>query len=153
MGEQPPWIVSDELWGVIAPLLPTRLPRRHRFPGRKPLDDRKVLWKILFVLYNAIPWEYVPQELGFGSGMTCWRRLRDRNEAEVWQQLHEVLLDRLQAAGQLPCSDRRLPRPGAQGRPKPDRDKPGGERGEVADRESRRVGAGSRGRRLSRMAA
>ncbi|MEW2386299.1 IS5/IS1182 family transposase, partial [Micromonospora sp. NPDC047707] len=34
---------SDELWAEIAPLLPPRPPRRHRFPGRKPLDDRKVL--------------------------------------------------------------------------------------------------------------
>lgn len=29
------------------------------------------------MLYTAIPWEFLPQELGFGSGMTCWRRLRD----------------------------------------------------------------------------
>lgn len=69
-----------------------------------PLDDRKVLCGILFVLYTAIPWEYLPQELGFGSGMTCWRRLRDWNDAGVWQQLHEVLLGRLRAAGQLDMS-------------------------------------------------
>ncbi|MFC8237664.1 hypothetical protein [Streptomyces sp. NPDC057284] len=36
-----------------------------------------------------------PQELGFGSRMTCWRRLRDWNEAGVWQQLHELLLAEL----------------------------------------------------------
>ncbi|KOX03647.1 transposase [Micromonospora sp. NRRL B-16802] len=103
-GEQPPWIVSDELWAEIEPLLPPRPPRRHRFPGRKPLDDRKVLCGILFVLHTAIPWEYLPQELGFGSGMTCWRRLRDWNDAGVWQQLHEVLLGKLRAAGQLDMS-------------------------------------------------
>ncbi|WP_328414457.1 IS5 family transposase [Micromonospora sp. NBC_00389] len=103
-GEQPPWIVSDELWAEIAPLLPPRAPRRRRYPGRKPLDDRKVLCGILFVLYTAIPWEHLPQELGFGSGMTCWRRLRDWNDAGVWQQLHEVLLGKLRAAGQLDMS-------------------------------------------------
>ncbi|MEU9513420.1 transposase, partial [Micromonospora sp. NPDC048169] len=81
-------MVSDELWAEIAPLLPPRPPRRSRYPGRKPLDDRKVLCGILFVLYTAIPWEYLPQELGFGSGMTCWRRLRDWNQAGVWQRLH-----------------------------------------------------------------
>ncbi|MFD6639562.1 IS5 family transposase [Micromonospora chalcea] len=97
-------MVSDELWAEIAPLLPPRPPRRHRFPGRKPLDDRKVLCGILFVLYTANPWEYLPQELGFGSGMTCWRRLRDWNDAGVWQRLHEVLLGRLRAAGQLDMS-------------------------------------------------
>ncbi|MFF4879625.1 IS5 family transposase [Micromonospora sp. NPDC000668] len=103
-GEQPPWIVSDELWAEISPLLPPRAPRRRRYPGRKPLDDRKVLCGILFVLYTAIPCEHLPQELGFGSGMTCWRRLRDWNDAGVWQQLHEVLLGKLRAAGQLDMS-------------------------------------------------
>src|SRR5215472_10032684 len=33
-----------------------------------------------------------PRELGFGSGMTAWRRLRDWQDAGVWQQqLHEAL--------------------------------------------------------------
>lgn len=59
---------------------------------------------ILFVLYTDIPWQFLPQELGFGSGMTCWRRLRDWNDAGVWQRLHELLLAELRAAGMLGCS-------------------------------------------------
>ncbi len=62
------------------------------------LEDRQVLHGILFVLYTGIQWEWLPQELGFGSGMTCWRRLRDWNDAGVWQRLHEVLLDELRPA-------------------------------------------------------
>ncbi|WP_435797135.1 hypothetical protein [Streptomyces albidoflavus] len=27
------------------------------------------------MLHTGIQWEYLPQELGFGSGMMCWRRL------------------------------------------------------------------------------
>ncbi|GAB3328558.1 hypothetical protein GCM10027452_00550 [Micromonospora halotolerans] len=103
-GEQPPWIVSDDLWAEVEPLLPPRPPRRRRYPGRKPLDDRKVLCGVLFVLYTGIPWEYLPQELGFGSGMACWWRLRDWNDAGVWQRLHELLLGKLRAAGQLDMS-------------------------------------------------
>ena len=102
-GEQPPWIVSDELWERVAPLLPRRS-RRSRFPGRLPLDDRQVLCGILFVLYTGIPWEYLPRQLGFGSGMTCWRRLRDWNQAGVWQRLHELLLADLRGAGGLDLS-------------------------------------------------
>ncbi|MFF2520281.1 IS5 family transposase [Streptomyces sp. NPDC058086] len=102
-GEQPPWIVSDELWARIEPLVPV-VPRRTDHPGRKRLDDRKVLSGILFVLYTGIPWEFLPQELGFGSGMTCWRRLRDWNDAGVWQRLHESLLAELNAAGALDWS-------------------------------------------------
>ncbi|GIH97935.1 hypothetical protein Psi01_85650 [Planobispora siamensis] len=102
-GEQLPWIVSDSLWERIEPLLP-KVRRRTRHPGRKPLDDRKALCGILFVLYTAIPWEFLPQELGFGSGMTCWRRLRDWHHAGVWTRLHELLLAELHAAGQLDWS-------------------------------------------------
>jgi transposase len=58
----------------------------------------------LFVLYASIPWEFLPQELGYGSGMTCWRRLRDWHQAGVWQRLHEVLLARLNAAGVIDWS-------------------------------------------------
>jgi transposase len=58
----------------------------------------------LFVLHTGIPWEFLPQELGFGSGMTCWRRLHDWNEAGVWQRLHELLLAELQGADRLDWS-------------------------------------------------
>jgi len=90
-------LVSDELWELIEPLIP-KVPRRQRFPGRKRLDDRKVLSGILFVLQTGIPWEYLPQEMGCGSGVTCWRRLREWQEAGVWQRLHEMLLAQLNAA-------------------------------------------------------
>jgi len=63
-----------------------------------------VLSGILFVLYTGIPWRFLPQELGFGSGMTCWRRLRDWNEAGVWQRLHELLLAELRAVDMLDLS-------------------------------------------------
>ena len=96
-------LVSDELWGLIEPLIP-KVARRHRFPGRKRLDDRKVLTGILFVLQTGIPWEYLPQEMGCGSGMTCWRRLREWQEAGVWQRLHELLLAKLNEADRIDWS-------------------------------------------------
>ena len=96
-----PWIVSDELWERIEPLLPVRSTSKT---GPKPLPDRPVLQGILFVLFTGIGWEDLPQELGFGSGMTCWRRLRDWQEAGVFDQLHEVLLAELNAAGQIDWS-------------------------------------------------
>ena len=98
-----PWDVSDALWGRIEPLLPRRQ-RRFRYPGRKPFDDRLALQGILFVLHTGIGWEHLPQELGFGCGMTCWRRLRVWQEAGVWQRLHELLLAELHAAGEIEWS-------------------------------------------------
>ena len=65
------------------------------------MDPRKVLTGIVFVLRSGIPWEMLPQEMGCGSGMTCWRYLRDWQQAGVWQRLHEVLLATLQAAEQV----------------------------------------------------
>jgi transposase len=95
-----PWDVSDGLWERLEPLLPRRR-RRFRYPGRKPLDDRRVLQGILFVLHTGIGWEHLPQELGFGCGMTAWRRLRDWQEAGVWECLHAALLAELHAAGEI----------------------------------------------------
>lgn len=93
-------IVSDELWEIVEPLIP-KVERRRRYPGRKRLPDRDVLTGILFVLKTGIPWEELPQEMGCGSGVTCWRRLRDWQEQGVWQRLHEVLLAKLNAAGEI----------------------------------------------------
>jgi len=97
-------LVTDELWEMIEPLLPPAKPRRFRYPGRKPLDNRKTLTGILFVLKSGIPWEMLPQEMGCGSGMTCWRRLRDWQKAGVWQKLHEVLLAKLREADRIDWS-------------------------------------------------
>lgn len=96
-------LMSDELWSLIEPLIPVRL-RRFRYPGRKPLADGQVMTGILFVLKTGIPWEQLPQEMGCGSGMTCWRRLRDWQQAGVWQALHEVLLAKLNGAEQIDWS-------------------------------------------------
>lgn len=103
MGKGPPWLVSDDLWERVELLLPVRQ-RRYLHPGRLPLDDRRCLQGILFVLHTGIQWEWLPQELGFGSGMTCWRRLRDWHEAGVWDRLHHVLLTELHQAGKLDWS-------------------------------------------------
>lgn len=96
-------LVSDELWEVVEPLIP-EVKRRKRYPGRKRIDDRKALTGIVFVLQTGIPWEHLPQEMGCGSGMTCWRRLREWQEQAVWQRLHEVLLARLNGADQIDWS-------------------------------------------------
>lgn len=98
-----PWIVSDELWELVEPLLP-RKERRFRYPGRKRLCDREALQGILFVLHTGIAWTHLPRELGFGSGVTCWRRLDEWQRAGVWERLHVELLSRLRAAGEIEWS-------------------------------------------------
>jgi transposase len=100
-------LITEALWQLIEPLLPHPRPRRRsrfRRGGRPPCDDRKVLAGVVFVLKTGIPWEYLPQEMGCGCGMTCWRRLNDWHRAGVWQNLHRVLLNRLNAAHKIDWS-------------------------------------------------
>jgi transposase len=85
-------LVPDGLWERIAPLLPPPKPRRDRYPGRRPIDDRAALAGIVFVLKT------VTARL---LRVTCWRRLRDWTEAGVWPALHEQLLAQLRALGEL----------------------------------------------------
>jgi transposase len=93
-------LLDNDLWESIEPLLPAR-PRRARFPGRKPLDNRKALTGILFVLKTGIAWEDLPRELGCGSGMSCWRRLREWQKTGVWQPLQERLRSKLPDAQKI----------------------------------------------------
>lgn len=97
-------LLDDALWNLIEPLLPAPKPRRRKYPGRKPLDRRKVLTGILFVLKSGIPWEDLPQEMGCGSGMSCWRYLQAWQKAGVWDKVHKLLLDRLRAEEELDLS-------------------------------------------------
>jgi transposase len=94
--------VSDELWALVAPLLPPEPPKPKG--GRPRVPDRAALTGIIFVLKSGIPWELLPPEMGCGSGVTCWRRLRDWQEAGVWDRLHRELLDRLGEADQIDWS-------------------------------------------------
>src|SRR5438094_6767601 len=95
-------LLPDALWSLIQPVLP--LPRSKPKGGRPRLPDRACLAGVLFVLRRGIPWEMLPQELGCGSGMSCWRRVRDWQQAGIWQLIQFVLLDWLARYGQIDWS-------------------------------------------------
>jgi transposase len=83
-------LVPDGLWDRVAPLLPAPKPRRHRYPGRRPIDDRAALAGIVFVLKTGITWNQLPTALVGCSGLTCWRRLRDWTEASAKRLLLRI---------------------------------------------------------------
>ena len=92
-------LVPDALWAHMAPLFP---PEPSKAKGGRPrVPERAALTGTLCVLKSGIPWEMLPQEMGCGSGMTYWRRLRDWHHAGVWHQLHTLLLAKLHAADKI----------------------------------------------------
>ncbi len=75
-------LVTDELWETIDPLLPPEPPKPQG--GRPHSEDRAALTGIVFVLNSGgIAWEMLPQEMGCGSGMSSWRRLREWQDGGV----------------------------------------------------------------------
>ena len=95
-------LLPDALWDRIAHLFPPRAPQPKG--GRPWLPDRRCLMGILFVLRSGIPWSLPPRELGGGSGVTCWRRLRAWQQQGPWDTIHRCLLDELGHAGQIDWS-------------------------------------------------
>ena len=95
----PTLLPPESLWSIIEPLLPSVAAKPKG--GRPPVPARAALTGILFVLRTGIPWEMLPAEMGCGSGVTCWRRLRDWQAASVWDSLHRALLGRLRDADRI----------------------------------------------------
>ena len=95
-------LVSDELWKRVEPHLQVERPKPNG--GRPRVSDRAALTGILFVLRSGMGWEHLPKEMNCGSGMTCWRRLRDWQASGVWQKIWHALLDELGESNRIAWS-------------------------------------------------
>jgi transposase len=95
-------LISDKLWNEIKSLLPSEKPKP--LGGRPRVDDRACLTGIVYVLKTGMPWRWVPAELGCGSGVTCWRRLRDWTKAGLWSRIHRKLIAAMGSRGKLDAS-------------------------------------------------
>ena len=94
--------MSDKLWQIIEPLLPPE-PSKDK-GGRPRVPARAVLCRLIYVLKTGIPWRSLPKQLGYGSGVTRWRRLREWQKAGVFILLFRNLLDRLGRCGTIDWS-------------------------------------------------
>jgi transposase len=99
MAEQ---LVPDEVWAAVRPPLP---PSRHIPRAAGPGSRTERCWVGSSMCCGpACPGGCSRRELGCGSGVTCWRPLRDWQAAGVWEALHHRLLDWLGDEGQVDWS-------------------------------------------------
>ena len=94
-------LLSELQWEKIAPLLPCR--RKNPRGGRPPASDRKVLEGILWMLRSGARWQDLPEE--YPSPSTCWRRLRDWEEPDVWLNIGRAFLGELNERQQWKWSE------------------------------------------------
>lgn len=90
-------LLTDKQWEKIEPLLPA-LPRGEQ-GGRPWADNRRVLEGILWVLKTGARWQDLPLE--YPSPSTCWRRLRQWEEEDVWLSIWRAFLAELDDRGHL----------------------------------------------------
>jgi transposase len=89
--------LTDTQWARIEPLLP-KLPQNPK-GGRPWADSRRVLEGILWVLKTGARWRDLPER--YPSPATCWRRLRQWEEEDVWVTIWRTFLGELDARGRL----------------------------------------------------
>ena len=89
--------LTEAQWAKVEPLLPKFKPSRKG--GRKPVDNRRVFEGILWVLRSGARWKDLPPE--YPSPTTCWRRLRDWEDQDVWLKVWRTFLGELDEKGQI----------------------------------------------------
>ena len=93
--EQP--LLTEKQWRKIEPLLPQLKPSPQG--GRRFVENRRVLEGILWVLRTGARWRDLPPQ--YPSPSTCWRRLRDWEEQDVWLGIWRTFIEELDEAGHL----------------------------------------------------
>lgn len=102
-GKSAPWVVSDELWELVEPLIP-ETGAACSPSGAQAASRSGGVVRDLVRVHTGIAWMHLPPEPGDGSGYTCWRRLDEWQRPGVWEKLHALLLARIRAAGEIEWS-------------------------------------------------
>lgn len=89
--------LTDAQWKKISPLLPE--PKASPRGGPKPIPNRPVLEGILWVLRSGARWRDLPDR--YPSPSTCWRRLKQWEEAGIWLKIWRTFLEQLDEKGRL----------------------------------------------------
>lgn len=88
-------VITDELWALIEPILPSGAGR----VGRPWRDHRQTLEGIAFRFRTGTPWRDLPDE--FGPWKTIWKRHRRWSCDGTYQQIFEHVVNTLDDEQQL----------------------------------------------------
>ncbi|WP_338674264.1 IS5 family transposase [Streptomyces sp. SCSIO 30461] len=102
-------LVPDELWELVAPLLPP-FAVRPQGGGTAPRDERAVFTAVVYVLTSGCAWRHLPPTFGTSSA-TAHHRFNVWTEAGLWRRLHRAVLDELGARARWTGSRRSSTRP------------------------------------------
>jgi hypothetical protein len=91
-------VLGDAQGELIAPLLPEPTRRKDK-RGRPWTSNRACLEGILWVLQTGAAWRFLPDK--YPSPATCWRRLKQWEEQDVWLGARRALLVALDGEGLL----------------------------------------------------
>ncbi|MGQ4375009.1 transposase [Streptomyces sp. SAS_267] len=92
-------LVPDELWELVAPLLPS-FAARPQGGGTAPRDERAVFTAVVYVLTSGCAWRHLPPTFGTSSA-TAHRRFTVWTEVGLWRRLHRAVLDELGVRGEV----------------------------------------------------
>ena|SRR5262252_7467542 len=85
--------LTDEQWAKLAPLLPAPA------AGRPPIDHRRMLNGMLWILRTGAPWRDLPPR--YGRWNSVWRRFSRWRKASVFDHLLAAAQRAGDAAGAL----------------------------------------------------
>ena len=79
------WVLKDEQWERVAPLLPGKAGD----PGRTGSDNRLFLEAVVWMVRTGAPWRDLPE--AFGSWNSVFRRFRRWAQAGIFERLFQLL--------------------------------------------------------------
>ncbi|GAA1606691.1 hypothetical protein GCM10009804_73400 [Kribbella hippodromi] len=83
-------LVTDELWSVVAPLLPS-FSSRPQGGGTAPIDARTVFTAVVYVLTSDCAWRQLPPTFSI-SQATAHRHFHAWTKCGLWSRLRKTVL-------------------------------------------------------------
>ena len=85
----PEWLIPDQLWEKVQPLLPPEKPPGSN--GRPAVSQRRTMDAIFYILRTGAQWKALPRSLG--SGSSAHRYFQEWSSLGVFEKLWRLSLE------------------------------------------------------------